>query len=147
MTSFILFFVASALRGFSELMAFHHDETIFSARVKPISFFGSKSDLMKYKVSKHTGHPEPSLNNWYYKRFDLKHKEKFPGSATIFVWVSDAFHLSNLLARVGLILAIVFAKWTPDVWNPTPVDFFLMCLKYAGLYFLGFYSTYYPLKK
>jgi hypothetical protein len=34
---------------------------------------------------------------WYYKLFNLKYKERFPGSATVFVALTDGYHLFQML--------------------------------------------------
>jgi hypothetical protein len=34
---------------------------------------------------------------WYYKLFNLKYKERFPGSATVFVALTDGYHLMQFL--------------------------------------------------
>lgn len=69
---------------------FHPDDQWIS----DISFWGKDSWRLKYKFS-----PldfilmEPAPKTWYYRIFDIAYKERFPGSATIFVWLTDGFHL------------------------------------------------------
>lgn len=66
------------------------------------NFWGKWSYKRKYTL------PEaPPLNNWYYKLFEIPHKERFPGSATIFVWLTDGYHL----AQAVMITAISAIPW------------------------------------
>jgi hypothetical protein len=144
----IIFFLGCLCRGFSELVAFHHDESRFSARVRPTSFFGSKMDLRKYKrYGKHSticeSRPTKGLYGWYHKRFKLRYKECFLFSATALVSVTDSFHLSNIIFRLSMILAVCFADWYPM----EPVKFVITMAEYMLIYVTGYYITYYGLRK
>ncbi len=76
------------------------------------SFFGKQSWVRKYKyycssingMVMFTPIKEP---NWYYKLFKIDFEEKFPGSATIFVFLTDAMHLFQFLFFNFLTLGIV----------------------------------------
>lgn len=65
------------------------------------SFWDASSWKRKYKVkwlrSRDGNLPDfgqfiPALDNWYYRFFKIKYKERFPGSATIFVSLTDGYH-------------------------------------------------------
>lgn len=53
-------------------------------------------------------------NTWYYRWFKIKYKERFPGSATIFVFVTDAYHLFQALFKIFLCLS--FAPQIGLIW-------------------------------
>jgi hypothetical protein len=62
------------------------------------NFWGRESWLRKYKGRKGMAmQPIPAPNTYYYKLFNLKYKERFPGSATIFVALTDGYHLMQFL--------------------------------------------------
>lgn len=121
MISAILIFCAGAFRGYSELVGFHHDDTIFSGKKAPTSFFGSRQYLRKYKVVSWRNADlnffldagatvQRPLNNWYYKLFSIRYKERFPLSATMLVVFTDSFHLSNFLMSMSFVTALYFAE-------------------------------------
>lgn len=56
------------------------------------SFWGKDSWRRKWATTPF-GEFVTNSNNWYDQTFDLAYKERFPGSATIFVWLTDGFHL------------------------------------------------------
>lgn len=68
---------------------------------------------------KHQNWLKPSLswrNKW--KDGDSKKGEKFPGSSTVFVWITDFWHLAKMLMLVSIAFSIVFyspiVKWWID---------------------------------
>lgn len=76
---------------------------------KDYTFWGLYSYVLKYKIWPLTGavsyeHAPPT---WYYRFFKIKYKENFPGSATIFVSLTDGPHLMQLFFKLFLILTIV----------------------------------------
>jgi hypothetical protein len=64
-------------------------------------FFGESSDRRKYRLPL-----RPAPSNRYYKTFDIRYKEWFPGSATVFVSFTDAYHFFQALFKICLCLAI-----------------------------------------
>ena len=107
----LLILLAGLCRGFAEALQFAHSRSIFR-RAKPVSFFGSESWLRKFKPNAEilaSGEywAIPAPKNWYYKLIDVMFIEKFPGSATVFVCVTDGFHLFNMLMKVFIVAAIV----------------------------------------
>lgn len=78
-------------------------------------------------------------NNWYYRFFKIKHKERFPGSATIFVTFTDGFHLMQFLFKLFLIASLVMYK---EIIKPIP-DFII----YFGIWQLVFTIVYKELSK
>lgn len=66
-------------------------------KASPTGFFGAHSYERKYKI--------PNIaapNNWYYRWNEIHWKERFPGSATIFVSFTDFYHLSQAIAMYSL---------------------------------------------
>lgn len=68
------------------------------------SFWGERSHYRKY------ANPldEPK-NNWYYKFFRIGYKERFLGSATVFVALTDAPHMLQFFLFIFLSLSISIA--------------------------------------
>jgi len=139
MGTIIFLFIAGFFRGLAERIGFYHDESIFSAKVKPTSFFGSQMDRRKWKSGQLGLLPAPKT--WYYKLFDLKYQERFPLSATLFVFVTDAFHFSNFLMRYSLTGAIMLAFWSPMAinswWTGVLITFYIF-----AAYSLGFFLSF-----
>lgn len=75
------------------------------------SFWGVGSWLRKYAAA-------PAPDNWYYRFFKLEYKERFPGSATIFVMFTDGYHLSQAVFLILLCISIathnLFFNWWID---------------------------------
>lgn len=138
----MLFLFAGAFRGIAELLWFHHTKSIWSAKVHPMSFFGARSDLRKYKFTRdRMAAAYPAPENWYYKIFDIRYKERFPLSATFMVWLTDGAHMSNMLMRVCLSMACITATWN---FNPAASSWHEL-VKLLAYYFiawsLGFLIT------
>lgn len=60
--------------------------------------------------------------HWYYFKIYPRYEERFPYSSTIFVWLTDAWHLFKAIMLMCLMLAVVF--YTPIV--NTFVDFIML---------------------
>jgi hypothetical protein len=139
-TASILIFLAAFFRGLAELLVFHHGKSIFSGRVHPLSFFGARSDLRKYRYSKEqiaAAYHAPET--WYYKTFDIRYKERFPLSATVFVFLTDGFHFSSFLSKVLIVCALIFSPLgTEHTWQMAVV----LALYYSTAWALGFFLSY-----
>lgn len=79
-------------------------------------FWDSQAWRRKYKWD--NGTPVPAPSTYYYKLFNLKYKEKFPGSATIFVSLTDCYHASFSMMVSFIVLAVA-------IWTPWPIAFFI----------------------
>ena len=64
----------------------------------------------KYRQIKLYGTEEsvfiPAPNNWYYRFFKLKYKEDFPLSATLLVFLTDAYHFISAIVSFTLIFLL-----------------------------------------
>lgn len=101
------------------IMKFKHDQSIW-AKTDQHSFFGSKQWTRKYSATTLAGRMngknyydfDKAPSNWYYKLFSLKYKERFPGSATILIHFTDAFHLAQFIAiNCYCIVITYYAGW------------------------------------
>ena len=66
---------------------------------------------------------DPSIswpNKW--KNGDKSQGERFLGSSTVFVWVTDLWHLAKMLMLVGIAFAIVFYSPMFGWW----IDWFIL---------------------
>jgi hypothetical protein len=71
-------------------------------------FWGHDSYIRKYKLEQGR---ELVLapTTYYYKLFNIKYKERFPLSATSLVFLTDGYHLCQMLSFSFLTLSITFA--------------------------------------
>jgi hypothetical protein len=74
-------------------------------------FWTSHSWMRKYKYDNDFPHPAP--DNWYYRMFDISYKERFPGSATILVSLTDSYHFFQMLflLLISAAMAILTDNW------------------------------------
>lgn len=90
------------------------EESIFR-NAKATSFFGSESWKRKYKIR--TGALLKSdPDHWYYSFFNIKYKERFPGSATIFVFLTDAPHFFQFI-MLTIIAVLLTVCQGGGLWN------------------------------
>lgn len=61
-------------------------------------------------------YPQPATHEWYYFGFYPEYKERFPYSSTIFVFLTDAWHLAKFLMLLCISLAIVFYEPVSGEW-------------------------------
>lgn len=61
-------------------------------------------------------HPAPKT--WYYRFFKIKYKERFPMSATLLVFLTDAYHLMQFWFKIFMALAFVplVGWWAVAYW-------------------------------
>jgi hypothetical protein len=74
-----------------------HGKLKWSEDEKGFDFWGKNSGARKYKRLPNGTILLPAPTTYYYKLFNLKYKERFPGSATVFVALTDGYHLCQLL--------------------------------------------------
>lgn len=97
------------------------------------SFWDEDSYLRKYKLTdRSTVIAAP--NNWYYRFFKIKYKERFPGSATIFVNFTDGFHLMQFLFKVFLIASLVMYKEMVNPWIDGGIYFVIWGVVFTLVY-------------
>jgi hypothetical protein len=68
-------------------------------------------------------------DNWYYRYFKIGYKERFPLSATLLVFVTDAYHLFQMIFKIFLCLAFVQHIgwiWSGVLWIVFGVAFTLV---------------------
>jgi hypothetical protein len=99
---FILLTISFAAYFVSQLQIFGKLKT------HALSFWGEDSWERKYSAIK------DAPDTWYYRFFKIKYKERFPGSATIFVALTDGYHLMQFISHLSLITA--FALLTANFW-------------------------------
>jgi len=110
----------------------------FQNRVrKPYSFWGTESWVRKYDHIRPYASERAVIlaapDNWYYRLFKIKYKERFPLSATALVFVTDGYHLTQWI-MIKAICGAIATCWT---------DFFV----YWILWTMVFNVVYITLKK
>ena len=92
-----------------ENIQIRHDKSIWK-KSSIYSFWGVNGWTRKHYRNPLHGTFEVAPKNWYYKFFHLKYRENFPGSATMFVFVTDAHHFFQwvMFNLIGLCLALAF---------------------------------------
>jgi hypothetical protein len=99
----------------------------------PTGFWGKESWLRKYKLD-HLDRPTLAKKTWYTKLFPaVKYKEKFPLSATLFVFLSDGFHLCQFITMKSLLFAV-------SLQTENVLQSFIAIVIVSHV---GFYFTYY----
>ncbi len=103
---------------------------------------GASKGVADYLQFHYTGNSQfwqPDIswqNKW--KNGDKQQGEKFPGSSTVFVSVSDGWHLMNTCNKVCIIGAICFKIGEKQKFKYYLLDF----VAYSVAYSAGFWTTY-----
>ena len=121
-----LIMVGGAAKGFNETLSFHYERF--------------------QKAFPNADHQwfNPSLS-WRnkYKNGDPLQGAKFPGSTTVFVLVTDQYHLNNFIYRAAITSGLVIKIGEKQKFSYYVIDF----LYYTVCYQAGFAATYYTFKK
>lgn len=121
----ILFFILSgAFEAVMDTLQFHYDNSIF------------------VKLSNETfWNPQESWVNKY-KNNDPKMGEKFLGSTTIFVGLTDAWHLFKLFRNLSIFIGIFFITLIPSNLVLSIINVIILRLVF-GISFTFFYKILY----
>jgi len=106
----IMLTVAAIAKAIQDKISFHHHKSVF----KDASIFWNPLESWKLK----------------YKDNDFEKGEKFPGSSTVFVSLTDAWHLFGMIRNFTLVSAIAVAA--------NNFYFLLGYLVFAGVFHLFF---------
>lgn len=117
MVSIILIAIAGMFNALYEIIFVFFDQSIFR-NLNPLFW----DPQISWKNKWAQPYPQPPEKKWYYFGFYPRYKERFPYSSTIFVWVTDAWHLFKALMLACIMAAIVL--YVP-VFGTT-VDFFVL---------------------
>lgn len=101
--SFLLFALAVLFYTCSQVITF--------GKFRLKGAFWQSSDR-KYKEPK-----ELAPSTWYYKLAVLKYRERFPGSGTVFVSLTDGYHFTQLLFKLSLVAALVLYRPWLGLWD------------------------------
>lgn len=110
MVSLILIAVAAILNGVMDVLANHFKESIFS------------------RFRWYWWNPTMSWENKW-RRGRKENGERFPGSSTVFVWLTDAWHLFKGLMLISVMAAIIFYKPVFGMY-----DFFLLFIVWGAFF-------------
>jgi len=91
------------------VLKFRYEQSVFTKWPK---LFGPDSWENKYKKFQRVNYLVAAPDNWYYRLLNLKYRERFPGSASVFVWLTDGFHFVQMLFTFSV--AITLGTWE---WN------------------------------
>lgn len=89
-------------------------------------FWGKVSWARKYKRILDTKQATifvPAPNNWYYRLFKIRYKERFPLSATALVFLTDGFHLMQTIFFACLVAAMAINPMS--AWTTAGVCYFV----------------------
>lgn len=101
-----LFLLAVSIGAYSISQLQQHGKLMFDS-----PFWDASSWKLKYKIEwiKCRDGNLPDLgqftlapNNWYYRLFKIKYKERFPLSATFLVALTDGYHLTQSISFLSL---------------------------------------------
>jgi len=102
MISLILIALAGALNATYEILFTGFNQSIFK-KLNPE--FWNPLESWKFKWA--SPFPQPAEDKWYYFGFLPRYKERFPYSSTVFVFLTDAWHLFKALMLGCIMLAVV----------------------------------------
>lgn len=105
----ILFMLAIVCYAIVQTLQLRHEYSVWQNSYYK-GFWGTSSWLRKYSKEL-----KLAPKTWYYKYFKLSYKERFPGSATIFVFVTDAMHFFQFMFFNLLCLSValfLFTEWS-----------------------------------
>lgn len=127
--SLVCFFAAIVCYAIVQTLQLRPLDSIW-ADAEPFSFWGRNSWARKYagRKKKYSRLMLPAPDNWYYRKFKIKYQERFPGSATVFVWVTDALHFFQFMYFNLICLALVFPANAPLL--DSVITFLLLRLGY-----------------
>lgn len=116
MISLLILIPAAIFKACQDKILFHFYTSVFS-QLKNQFFWDSKL-------------------SWYnkYKNNDPKQGEKFLGSSGVFVFVTDGFHLTQMLFLTSMFLAIILYKPMINWW----VDFIIMRFLFGAIFEIFF---------
>ena len=102
MISLILIALAGALNATYEILFTGFSQSIFK-KLNPE--FWNPLESWKFKWA--SPFPQAVEDKWYYFGFLPRYKERFPYSSTVFVFLTDAWHLFKALMLGCIMLAVV----------------------------------------
>lgn len=159
MVSLVFFLLASMLWAGMNFITFYRN----TVRLFPNDFMGPLSWKRKYAQPMEYW-PESS-RNWYQRLFGIEYTERFPGSATIFVFVTDLYHLLQFFFLWCITISIAAVGFSfgqqPgwSVWCVTSqyfvyfnsyhqiVNVLISALIYRVIWWVGFNVTFTLLKR
>jgi hypothetical protein len=95
MVSLTCFFIASMLWAVMNTWMFHYSTSVFTS-LPDNSFFGVDSWMRKYTRARDLRFFAPG-KSIYYRLFKIDYRERFAGSATIFAFLTDGYHLCQFI--------------------------------------------------
>jgi hypothetical protein len=102
MISLILIALAGALNATYEILFTGFNESIFN-KLNP-EFW---NPLKSWKFKWASPYPQLGERKWYYFGYHPRYKERFLYSSTIFVFLTDAWHLFKSLMLTCIMLSVV----------------------------------------
>lgn len=112
--------LAGASKGAADILQHKYKKSIFAAYEKELFYNPKKS----WK------------NKWRPKTEEKGYVEKFPGSSTIFVFTTDAWHFCNffLYKLIYIVVVLQPSFFTPDIewYISKPLDFIVFHSLFTG---------------
>ena len=122
MISAIFFILAGICNAIMDKILFHWDRSIFK---------GSKWEWW--------ANPEISYRNKWKNNSNCEGGEKFPGSSTIFVWITDLWHFAQSFMITFCILgAIFYGEGMVSLFETNWINSLLDLVIYKALFSLSF---------
>ena len=122
MTTLFLLMLAGMCNAVMDTLFSHYDISIFKS-LNPLFWNPEVSWKNKWAQP----YPQPAEDKWYYFGFIPPYKERFPYSSTIFVFLTDAWHLFKFFMLTFIFLGVVL--YTPMVRQCA--DFFIYYIAYT----------------
>ena len=129
MISLILIAIAGMLNAAYEILYVGFNQSIFS---KLNGKFWNPLKSWENKWAE--PFPQKMMPYWYYFKVYPRYKEKFPYSSTVFVWLTDAWHVFKMCMLLCIMLAVV--SYTV-MFSPV-IDFILLYCTFTFVFTIFF---------
>jgi hypothetical protein len=131
MYSLILIALAGFFNSIMDILFTQYEGSIFAKRNNPLFW----NPAVSWKNKWAQPFSQPAENKWYYFGFVPPYKERFPYSSTIFVWLTDGWHLAKALMLLAIMLSVCTYVPVTNFWG----DVILHYIVFTGVFTI-FYS-------
>jgi hypothetical protein len=110
-----LFFIAMAgfFNSIMDILFANYEGSIFALRNNPLFW----NPQVSWKNKWAQPFSQPTEDKWYYFGFLPPYKERFPYSSTIFVFLTDGWHLAKALMLLCIMLSVVTYQPIISFWG------------------------------
>lgn len=132
MTSLFFIALGGMFNSIMDILFTNYKGSIFALLDNPLFWNPDVSWKNKWAQP----YPQPPEDKWYYFGFVPPYKERFPYSSTIFVFLTDAWHLAKALMLLCIMISVVsYEPLVDGFWS----NVFIHYVTFTGVFTI-FYS-------